>query len=80
MFWAEVKKMLLTEYNEKKYMRLLRAAALEEGREEGRREGEQNERSSLIRKMLQNGCSAEEAAKLTGLSQQEIQDVLQKRS
>ena len=102
MFRAEVKKMLLTEYNEKKHLRLLRAEAREEGREEGRiegreegriegreegraeghtegvKEGEQKERSSLIRKMLQNGCSVEQAAKLTGLSPQEIQDALQK--
>ncbi len=38
-FWAEVKKMLLTEYNERKYMRMFRKAAREEGLQEGRQEG-----------------------------------------
>lgn len=63
--------MLLTEYNEKKYMRLFR----KEAREEGLREG----RDHLINTMLQNGASPELLSELTGLSLSEISDISQNK-
>ena len=96
-FRAEVKKMLLTEYNEKKYMKLFRKEAREEGlaegraegllqglkegreagKREGRKEGAEEERNRLLCIMLQNGASAEQISKLTGLPLSEIEAVRQ---
>lgn len=97
--------MLLTEYNEKKYMKLFRKEAREEGlaegraegllqglkegreagkregrkegRREGRKEGAEEERNRLLCIMLQNGASAEQISKLTGLPLSEIEAVRQ---
>lgn len=68
-FRAEVKKMLLTEYNERKYMRMFRKEARAEGLEEGR--------AQLLNTMLQNGASVEQLSALTGMSVSEIQDACQ---
>ena len=57
---AEVKKMLLTEYNEKKVMAWLKKEAREEGRQEGRVEG----KISLVRKKTVKGKSPEEIAEM----------------
>lgn len=70
-FRAEVKKMLLTEYNERKYMRIFR----KEAREEGLREGILEERKRLLNVMLQNGMSTEEISKWIGLSLSEIKEI-----
>lgn len=72
-FRAEVKKMLLTEYNERKYMRMFR----KEAREEGLAEGKAEERKRLLNVMLQNGASEEEISKLTGISVTEIKQACQ---
>lgn len=64
--------MLLTEYNEKKYMRMFR----KEAREEGLREGQ----NRLISTMLQNGASPEYLSEITGLSLSEIRDIAQKEN
>lgn len=78
LFRAEVKKMLLTEYNEKKYMKMFRKEAREEGLEEGLlqglKEGAVKERNRLLNTMLQNGASAEDISKLTGLPLSKIED------
>lgn len=75
-FRAEVKKMLLTEYNERKYMRMFRkearAEGLAEGRVEGRAEGRAEGIAHILNVMLQNGASAEEISALTGMSVEEI--------
>ena len=86
-FRAEVKKMLLTEYNERKYMKMFRKEAREEGlkegreegREEGRKEGRKEERNRLLKSMFQSGASAEEISKLTGVSLAEVKKVQQSR-
>lgn len=72
-FRAEVKKMLLTEYDEKKTMRLFRKEAWEEGMKEGLKKGQ----DQIIRLMAQNGASAEEISRLTGLSITEITQACQ---
>lgn len=82
-FRAEVKKMLLTEYDEKKTMRLFRKEAKEEGIREGREEGKKEgrkvgireERERLAGRMLVRGIPAEEISQITGLSQEEINDI-----
>ena len=51
---AEVKGMLLTEYNEAKAMELFREEGREEGRAEGRAQG-MNTLSALIQKLLDLG-------------------------
>lgn len=70
--------MLLTEYNEKKYMKMFRKEAREEGLEEGLlqglKEGAVKERNRLLNTMLQNGASAEDISKLTGLPLSKIED------
>lgn len=84
-FRAEVKKMLLTEYNERKYMRMFRKEAREEGlaegraegRAKGRAEGQTEERKRLLNTMLQNGASAEQLSELTGISVSEIENICQ---
>ena len=73
-FRAEVTKMLLTEYNEKKYMRMFQ----KEAREEGLREGREEEQNRLINTMLQNGASPEYLSEITGLPLSEIRDIAQK--
>ena len=78
-FRAEVKKMLLTEYDEKKTMRLFRKEAKEEGRregiEEGRKKGIKEGQYNLIAAMLQNGVSVERISEITNLPIQEIENV-----
>ena len=79
-FRAEVKKMLLTEYNEKKVMAWLRKEAVEmgrkegrekgieegrkEGREEGREEGLDLKVINQVRKKVARGNSADEIAEM----------------
>ena len=72
--------MLLTEYNEKKYMRLFRKEAREEGLKEGLREGLREGQNRLISTMLQNGASPEYLSEITGLSLSEIRDIAQKEN
>jgi len=89
-FYAEVKKMLLTEYDEKKTMRLFRKEAKEEGiaqgrregiaqgrREgiaEGRRNGIEEERSKLIISMFHSGISVEKISEITNLPCEDIEE------
>lgn len=63
--------MLLTEYDEKKTMRLFRKEAREEGRIEGIKEGQYN----LIMAMLQNGISMEHISEITNLSIEDIENI-----
>ena len=67
--------MLLTEYDEKKTMRLFRKEAKEEGRKEGIKEGIKEGQYNLIAAMLQNGVSAEHISEITNLPLQEIKNV-----
>lgn len=69
-FRAEVKKMILTEYDEKKTMRMFREEALQEGLRKGQ--------NRIIRRMAENGASAEEIARLTDLPIEEIRQACQK--
>lgn len=75
--------MLLTEYNERKYMRMFRREAREEGLaeglEQGMAQGMQKERERLLRTMLKNDASAGQLSKLTGLSVFEIQRILKSK-
>ena len=68
---AEVKSMLLTEYNEAKAMELFREEGREEGRAEGRKEGRAEGRaqgmntfSALIKRLLELGRT-EDVARVT---------------
>jgi len=70
-FRAEVKKMLLTGYDEKRIGRMFRKEGIEEGRKIGIEEG----RNQLIISMFQNGLSAEKISDITQLSIQEIKDI-----
>lgn len=79
-FRADVKKMLLTEYNERKYMKMFRKEAREQGMKEGRQIGLETgiwqERTRLLETMLQNGASAEQLSELTGVPVGEIRQLL----
>lgn len=76
--------MLLTEYNEKKYMRMFRKEAREEGLKEGRtlglQQGLQQGQNRLLSTMLQNGASPEYLSKMTGLSLSEIETLPQTKN
>ena len=72
--------MLLTEYNEKKYLRMFRKEAREEGLKEGLNQGIQEERSRMLYTISQNGASPERLSELTGLPISEIQDSIQAQS
>ena len=84
-FRAEVKKMLLTEYDEKKTMRLFREEAWAAGRKEGiqigkrdgMEKGLEKGQNQIIKRMAKNGASAEEIARLTDLPVEEIRKVCQ---
>lgn len=69
---AEVKKMLLTEYDEKKTLNFLRQETRKEALKEGHAAGRMDERKKLVRTMLQNGMSPEQIAQMAGLSLQEV--------
>lgn len=77
---AEVKKMLLTEYNEKRVMAFLKKEAqelgrkegMEKGRIEGRLEGRLEGQAALIKTMRKNGISVEQISKMTDLPVREI--------
>ncbi len=69
--------MLLTEYNERKYMRMFRKEARTEGLAEGRAEGRAEEQAQLLNVMLQNDKSVEQLSSLTGMSVAEIQETCQ---
>lgn len=71
-FRAEVKKMLLTEYNERKYMKMFRKEARKEGLEEGRQEGRQEGQRYLLATMLQNGAPEELLSEWAGIPLSEI--------
>ena len=51
---AEVKNMLLTEYNEAETLEMIKRDYLAEGRAEGRAEGEEYERLTTIRKLMKS--------------------------
>ena len=51
---AEVKNMLLTEYNEAETLEMIKRDYLAEGRAEGRAEGEEHERLTTIRKLMKS--------------------------
>jgi len=74
-FRAEVKKMLLTEYDEKKTRRLLWREAKEEGKLEGKEEGIKEGQGRIIAAMLQNGVSADRISEMTGISFQEVERI-----
>ncbi len=71
--------MLLTEYNEKKYMKMFQKEAREEGLKEGLEEGLEKGlvkgQKRLINTMLQNGASPEYLSQITGLSLSEISEI-----
>ena len=67
---AEVRGMLLAEYNEAEAMELFR----KEGREEGRKEGALQELASLVRDGL---LSTEDAAKRAKLTEEAFIEVMQ---
>lgn len=71
--------MLLTEYNERKYMKLFRKEAREEGLKEGLEEGQKKERTALLSAMLQNGATAQQISQLTGLPLAEIEEIQKTR-
>ena len=77
--------MLLTEYDEKKTMRMFREEAWAAGRKEGiqigkrdgMEKGLEKGQNQIIKRMAKNGASAEEIARLTDLPVEEIRKVCQ---
>ena len=67
--------MLLTEYNEKKYMKMFQKEAREEGLKEGLEKGLVKGQNRLINTILQNGALPEYLSQITGLSLSEISEI-----
>ena len=77
---AEVRTVLLTEYDEEKdlkiiaegYKELYKEEWTNEGKEEGRKEGKEN----LIKTMLSNGATKETIIKFTGITEEELNKII----
>ena len=69
---AEVRGMFLTEYDEEKELELARAEAREEARAEALEEGANQEKERLIKNMLQEKMPVSLIAKISGLTENEI--------
>ena len=77
---AEVRTVLLTEYDEEKdlkiiaegYKELYKEEWTNEGKEEGRKEGKEN----LIKTMLSNVATKETIIKLTGITEEELNKII----
>ncbi len=77
---AEVRTVLLTEYDEEKdlkiiaegYKELYKEEWTNEGKEVGRKEGKEN----LIKTMLSNGATKETILKLTAISEEEFNKII----
>lgn len=74
-FRVNVKKSLLTEYDEKKVMKMFKKEAQEEGRAEGRAAGLQEGQRQLIDAMLKNGVSVEEVSRMTDLTVEKVTEL-----
>ena len=68
---AEVKNMLLTEFDEEKDWAIMARGYKEIGYEEGKKEGIRN----IIKAMLSNGATKETILKLTGISEKDFDEV-----
>lgn len=64
---AEVKGMLVAEYNEAETMELFKEEGRMEGRIEGREEGRIEERRTFLDKLIKHGWTPQEAASFVGL-------------
>lgn len=69
---AEVKDLVLTEYDEEKVMRAMYEDGLEEGRAEGLEKGRAEANNETARKMKVKGISVDLIAECTGLTEEEI--------
>ena len=66
---AEAKRMSIYEYDQARHIRQER----EEAWEEGKQEGMEQERLSIVRRMLEGGASLEEIKQLTGATEAEVE-------
>ena len=66
---AEAKRMSIYEYDQARHIRQER----EEAWEEGKQEGMEQERLSIVRRMLEGGTSLEEIKQLTGATEAEVE-------
>jgi predicted transposase YdaD len=79
----EVKNMCLTEFDQDKYDEMIRRESREEGIELGRAQGlerglEQGvKRTKLIFRMERDGKTISEIAKVAGISEQEVKEILE---
>ena len=73
---AEVKNMLLTEFDEEKDWAIIAKGFEEIGFEKGREEGIKENQKSMIKAMLTNGLSKEDIIKYTGISEIDLNKVL----
>ena len=77
---AEVKNMLLTEFDEEKDWAIIakgfRELGFDEGREEGKKEGRNDNLKEIINNMLLNGFSKETILKITNISNEEYESLI----
>ncbi len=73
---AEVKNMLLTEFDEEKDWAIMARGYKEIGYEEGIEEGKKEERNTLIKTMLSKGLTKEDIIKYTGISELEFNNIM----
>ncbi|MDD3402330.1 MAG: hypothetical protein PHQ72_03085 [Hespellia sp.] len=72
----EVRNLILTEYDEKKHMEIVKRDAMEEGRIDGLAEGRELERTLIVQKMLKNGMSVSEISQITELTEDEVRKLI----
>ena len=68
--------MLLTEYNEKKHIRMEREDAYDEGKAEGKAEGKTELLVAMIRRKADQGMPASEIADLFELDTQYVENIV----
>ena len=73
---AEVKNMLLTEFDEEKDWAIMAKGYKEIGYEEGIEEGKKEERKTLIKTMLSKGLSKEDIIKYTSISEEKFNNIM----
>ncbi len=73
---AEVKNMLLTEFDEEKDWAIIAKGHEEIGFEKGREEGREEEKKIIIKNMLSNGATKEIVLKFTGITETELNNIL----
>ena len=73
---AEVRTVLLTEYDEEKDLKIIAEGYKELYKEEWTNEGKEEGKRSLIKTMISNGATKETIIKFTGITEEELNKII----